>query len=135
MILRSPNRPVGSTVPARPGESTGHRPPLANRARLAGPRKFREEFLFPNHWAAALAARLAVEVLAPLADGKPAGHLVLAGLWHPGGDMRGGRGGKVRGFLEQRHALRIFETNAGKRFFWYLNVGIRHRRSLRHHGL
>jgi len=72
--------------------------PLADRAFLVRPTQLRHEPLLPHDRAAALPARLAVEVLAALADGESAGDLLFARLGHPGGDVASGRCGEVAGF-------------------------------------
>ena len=77
-------------------------PPLAHGARLIGPTQLRYELPLSHHGATALAARSAVEVLARLADGEPLGNLLVGGAGHPGGQVLGGRGGEVGGFLGER---------------------------------
>jgi len=86
------------------GASTRHRPPLANRAGLAGPRELADELPLTHDRAAAFPARPSVKVFTALADGETTGDLFLAGLRHSGGYVLGGRGGEVAGLLDERQS-------------------------------
>ena len=86
-------------MPASTGYCPGSPSPLPDWALLIRPSELGDELALPHYRAPTFHAGFAVEELAGLAHGKPAGDLFFACPWHPCCYVAGRRPGEIGGLL------------------------------------